>query len=342
MEQTRNYTTKKPGDTKCDPFWEMEDIRNVVHWFEDREEWDGYLITMFGLLLGRRISDTLTLKWSDFYEENGRRKEIINSVKEQKTGKTIQLALSGMIFEVIDKYTEHTHIAIMNHWDEYIFHHPSKDEWKRVDQKYFVDGKCIINNVDHTVEMWAKLRGNDWSDKRIREIEGGFEKQSKKRSKKYGVYDDMFEYIHYVIDRKDANKWHSDWYRSKLKRAADEVGVKSEVSTHTLRKSFAFWIYMMHQFDPNCGNFIQKLFGHETLLQTLDYMGVTKYRNKQYMEDHGRFIKDVMDGKGDEIVKNMPVISLKSDDFGKIIRMLTDDVDKYQKAIDMANELRTM
>ena len=34
----------------------------------------------------------------------------------------------------------------------------------------------------------------------------------------------------------------------------------------------------------------------------------------------------------------MPVISLKSDDFGRIIRMLTDDVDKYQAAINMANQ----
>lgn len=205
MAQTRNYATKKPGDTKCDPFWEMSDIRNVVNWFERNEEWDGYLITMFGLLLGRRISDTLTLKWSDFYEENGRKKIIINSITEQKTGKTVQLALSSMVFEVIDKYVKHTNIVPMKHWDEYIFNHPSKDEWKCVDQKYFVDGKCIIDNVDHTVEEWAKLRGNDWSNKRIREIEDGFEKQNKKRSKKYGVYDDMFEYIHYVIDRKDAN-----------------------------------------------------------------------------------------------------------------------------------------
>ena len=87
MAQTRNYATKKPGDTKCDPFWEMSDIRNVVNWFERNEEWDGYLITMFGLLLGRRISDTLTLKWSDFYEENGRKKIIINSITEQKLEK---------------------------------------------------------------------------------------------------------------------------------------------------------------------------------------------------------------------------------------------------------------
>ena len=57
---------------------------------------------------------------------------------------------------------------------------------------------------------------------------------------------------------------------------------------------------------------------------------------------HGEFIHNVLAGKGDEIVKNMPVISLKSDDFGRIIRILTDDVDKYQTAINMANELRVI
>ena len=56
--------------------------------------------------------------------------------------------------------------------------------------------------------------------------------------------------------------------------------------------------------------------------------------------NYGDFIRNVLAGKGDEIIKNMPVISLKSDDFGKIIRMLTDDIDKYQAAINMANELR--
>lgn len=336
------YATKKHGDTECDPFWELSDIRNVVNWFIDHNEWDGYLITMFGLLLGRRISDTICLKWSDFYEENGRKKKIIDSVKEQKTGKIIKLSLSAEIFEVIDKYSQNTGILPMDHWNEYIFNHPSKDEWKRVDQEYFIDGACNIINVDHTVEEWMILRGNEWSEKTIQKIKNAYEKQNKKKSKKYGVYEDMFDYLHYVIDWKNANKWHSDWYRSKLKQAAKEVGVESEVSTHTLRKSFAFWLYMMHQFDPNCGNFIQKLFGHATILQTLTYMGVVKYRNKQYMEDQGHFIKDVMDGKGDEIVKNMPVISLKSDDFGRIIRMLTDDIDKYQAAINMANELRVI
>ena len=74
----------------------------------------------------------------------------------------------------------------------------------------------------------------------------------------------------------------------------------------------------------------------------MNYIGLTEEKNRQLINDHGEFIHNVLAGNGDEIVKNMPVISLKSDDFGKIIRMLTDDVDKYQKAIDMANELRIL
>lgn len=71
-------------------------------------------------------------------------------------------------------------------------------------------------------------------------------------------------------------------------------------------------------------------------------LGQIYKENRQLINDHGDFIHNVLAGKGDEIVKNMPVISLKSDDFGKIIRMLTDDVDKYQAAINMANEMRVM
>ena len=72
----------------------------------------------------------------------------------------------------------------------------------------------------------------------------------------------------------------------------------------------------------------------------MNYIGLTEEKNRQLIDDHGEFIKNVLAGKGDEIVKNMPVISLKSDDLGKIIRYLTDDVDKYQTAINMANKFR--
>lgn len=61
MEQNR-YATKKKGKTEVYPFWNMADIKNVVEWFENNNEWDGYLITMLELLLGRRIGDAT---WED-------------------------------------------------------------------------------------------------------------------------------------------------------------------------------------------------------------------------------------------------------------------------------------
>ena len=87
---------------------------------------------------------------------------------------------------------------------------------------------------------------------------------------------------------------------------------------------------------------LQKMFNHSDLQTTMSYIGLTEEKNRQLINDHGEFIHNVLAGKGDEIVKNMPVISLKSDDFGRIIRMLTDDVDMYQKAINMANEMRVV
>lgn len=348
MEQNR-YATKKHGDTECDPFWEMSDIKKIVDWFINNNEWNGYLITMFGLLLGRRISDTISLKWSDFYEENGRKKKIIDSVTEQKTGKIIKLSISDEVFEVIEEYLKHINTDPMKNYNQDIFSHPSKLEWERIEEKYFKDGKNTFSNVEHTAKEWKRIMEKDWSDKRIEEIEKKFKEQNGKKNRKFGTYEDIFDYIHYVVDKKDVNKWHSDWYRKKLKLAAKEVGIESEVSTHTLRKSFAFWLYMMHQFDPNCTNFIQKLFGHATLLQALTYMGVVKYRNKQYMKDHGEFIKNVLAGKGDEIIKNMPVVSLKSDSFGEIILSTIrsiqngeDPTEVYQAAINMANERRVL
>lgn len=87
MAQTRDYATKKKGKTEVQPFWNMEDIKNVIEWFEKNEEWDGYLITLLELLLGRRIGDTVMMKWSDLYYENGNRKSEIDTIEEQKTGK---------------------------------------------------------------------------------------------------------------------------------------------------------------------------------------------------------------------------------------------------------------
>ena len=343
MTQSRNYANKKAGyDTEGDPLWNMDDIKRLVEWFEKHNDWDGYLITLFELLLGRRIGDIVCLRWSDFYKKDGRKENELNHFVEQKTGKNNKMPISKMVFESIENYLEHTKIDPMQHYDEEIFKHSAKEKWNNIEHQYFANGKNTITNVDHTVENWINMFNRDWGDRRIKKIQEGFNEQLGKQSRKYGCYDDIFDYIHYVVELKDAIKWHTDSYRKRFNHAIRDMNLDYRVTTHGLRKSFAYWVYTMHQFDPNCVYSIQKMFGHVNVLQTYDYMGVTKMRNRKYIEDHGDFVRNVLAGKGDEIVKNMPVISLKSDDFGKIIRMLTDDVDKYQKAINMANEMRVV
>lgn len=325
MAQTRDYATKKKGKTEVQPFWNMEDIKNVIEWFEKNEEWDGYLITLLELLLGRRIGDTVMMKWSDLYYENGNRKSEIDTIEEQKTGKITNLPVSNMVWEAVDNYLSHVKIDPMEHYNEYIFSYIPKTLWllRHPNTLFYMN-----------IETWCGYLNKDFSDKRKQKILDDFHKQKE--------YKSLGDYLYYIIEYNDVVKWQTDDYRKKLKKAVEDVGIRYPISSHSLRKSFGYWIHKTHPFDPDCLLSLQKLFNHTDLQMTMNYIGLTEEKNRQLINDHGEFIHNVLAGKGDEIVKNMPVVSLKSDDFGKIIRMLTDDVDKYQAAINMANELRIL
>lgn len=326
MAQTRDYATKKKGKTEVQPFWNMSDIKNVVEWFEKNEEWDGYLITLLELLLGRRIGDTVMMKWSDLYYENGNRKSEIDTIEEQKTGKVTNLPISSMVWEAVDNYLLHVKTDPMLSYNQYIFHYSPKSQW--------ISRYNYYEYNRFTLDSWCRELNKDFSDKRKEKIFNAFHKQSR--------YASLGDYLYYEVEYNDVVKWETDDYRKKLKKAVEDVGITSPVSSHTLRKSFGYWIHKTHPFDPDCLLSLQKLFNHTDLQTTMNYIGLTEEKNRQLIDDHGEFIHNVLAGNGDEIIKNMPVISLKSDDFGKIIRMLTDDVDKYQAAIDMANEMRVM
>lgn len=320
------YATKKKGKTEVYPFWNMVDIKNVVEWFEKNNEWDGYLITMLELLLGRRIGDTVMMKWSDLYYENGNRKSEINTIEEQKTGKVTNLPVSNMVFEAVDTYLTHVKVKPMEHFDEYIFKYEPKSKW--------IKRRNSIVYEKNDIELWCALLRKDFSEKRKEKIFNDFHKQKQHVS--------LGEYLYYEVEYNDVVKWETDDYRKKLKKAAEFAGITSAISTHTLRKSFGHWIYKMHPYDPDCILTLQKLFNHSDVQITMEYIGLTEEKKRRYIEDHGEFIHNVLNGNEEEIANNMPVISLKTNDFGKIIRYLTDDIDKFQAAMNMANEMRIL
>lgn len=61
-----------------------------------------------------------------------------------------------------------------------------------------------------------------------------------------------------------------------LKDIADTLNINCRVSTHTLRKTFAYHQMLMSNNDPRKLLLLQKMFGHSSVIQTLDYIGITE------------------------------------------------------------------
>jgi len=60
-----------------------------------------------------------------------------------------------------------------------------------------------------------------------------------------------------------------------LKSIAKDLGLGNKMATHSMRKTFAYHQMVMSGNDPRKLLLLQKMFGHSTSAQTLDYIGIT-------------------------------------------------------------------
>ena len=60
-----------------------------------------------------------------------------------------------------------------------------------------------------------------------------------------------------------------------LYRLADELGLSSKISSHTLRKTFCYHQMVMSNNDPRKLMLLSKMLGHSSVSITLDYIGIT-------------------------------------------------------------------
>ena len=85
---------------------------------------------------------------------------------------------------------------------------------------------------------------------------------------------------------------------SMLKGIARDLGIGNRMATHTLRKTFAYHQMVMSGNDPRKLLLLQKMFGHSTAAQTLDYIGITSeeideaYRNLNLGSVHCNYLVD--------------------------------------------------
>lgn len=323
------YATKKKGKTEVYPFWNMEDIKKMMDWFKEMRYYDEYLIFMFGLLLGRRIGDTVSMKWSDIFYENGTQKMEINTIEEQKTGKTTIIPISQTVFEAVEKYCKYTGIVLVEHINEYIFNIKAKtDSINRKESEVY---------KKNDLNIWCEYLNKDFSEKRKQAILNDFEKQKE--------YDELGEYLYNVVEFMDIVKWQVDGFRRKFDRAAKVCEIKTRVSCHSLRKTFGWISKLIHPFDPNCMETLQDIFNYSDVSTTMHYIGLSEQRKRVYFEDMGEVVKNIENGDTELRTNNSPIVSLKHEDLRQIIMYLIkaeeeSEVEKFNEAMNMIDTLK--
>ena len=113
--------TKRKGKTKVRAFRTEAEILGMMNYFRDNKKYDEFLIFVLGILLARRVGDTLSLKWSDFYYENGERKDSLNTLIEDKTDKIIDISITQNTWNYIDEYCRYKNFNPLEHIKEDIF-----------------------------------------------------------------------------------------------------------------------------------------------------------------------------------------------------------------------------
>lgn len=242
---------KKTGKTTVRPLREEAEIKALMDYFRDNRKYKEFMIFMLEMLLSRRVSDTLALKWEHFYYPNGRKKDILNTLVEKKTGKIIELSITEVTWKWLDWYCDKMGIDPIANINEFLFP--------------FEEKSIAKTNSEITAAL-----------------------------------------------RKQAGS-----FRYEFKKAADYCGIK-DVSTHSIRKTFAYIAYTINRFDPDCIDVIQTIDGHADRETTKRYIGIMQEKSDKYFNDVAQRIEDIDNGVKTAI-DNIPVIGIKTNDLRDII-----------------------
>lgn len=106
--------------TRVEPFRSYEDIEKILKYFKDNGHLNHWVTAGLMLSLGRRVGDTVSLKWSDIFCKNGSYRERLTQLREEKTGKRLSPRLNALAKYYINEYITLEHINPMEHYQEKI------------------------------------------------------------------------------------------------------------------------------------------------------------------------------------------------------------------------------
>lgn len=191
-------------DHAADPIKNVEDIERLSQHLISQNRYRDNMLFIVGINLGLRVSDLVTLRFSDLIDESYAFKTTF-PVLEKKTKNTRKAKRNRYL--TINE-------AIMDAVELYLSHHPAKLD-------------------DYMFKSESNRGGN--------------------QNRPLATYS---------VERI-------------LKKAASEIGLECHVATHTLRKTFGYHQMAMGGNDPRRLLLLQKIFGHSSVAQTLEYIGIT-------------------------------------------------------------------
>lgn len=112
--------TKEEGETEVDPFHSFKDLKMVLDYFYEKKKYHHWLNALLQTLLGRRVNDICSLRFSVFYNNSGELRDRLR-IKEEKTGKIVRLKQPKFVQETLNHYCEIVGVNPIDHYNEPIF-----------------------------------------------------------------------------------------------------------------------------------------------------------------------------------------------------------------------------
>ena len=139
------FKLDKPKPKPADSVKTLEEIEQIKKYFLDRKEYRNCCLFIIGITTGYRISDLLSLKFSDFFEDYKTWKREIDIV-EQKTKKRRTIPISDGIKTAINLYLKNKGGFLLN---EYLFQ-SRKGKNQPLDKS---SARKIFNNMAINLEL---------------------------------------------------------------------------------------------------------------------------------------------------------------------------------------------
>lgn len=224
----------------ADPIKSKFDIIRISQFLIKNERYRDNCLFILGCNVGLRFSDWVKLKVGDVVDEQGYIKNEVKIV-EQKTSKT-----KGRKKNMVDlsAYAEKSVEEIAQILNQKIVEENLTMPTPKVKTIY------LNKAVKKAIKLYLQNSDLNYDD---------FLFTSNSNNSKN---------INQPLTLKGVNKM--------LKQLALDCKLpQMNMSTHTLRKTFGYHMYMDNIKDPRCLRKLQKIFQHSSAAQTLDYIGIT-------------------------------------------------------------------